>query len=474
MAITTTTITKAAGWARTDVILQMEEAFTWLGWHGDTQTGIVTGISVYDGGGTVGTSGTDYYEVFPTSTSGIGTGASFAVYRNNGPVNSVFVNRPGYGYTDGEYVTLSAEDIGGSANGATGIGITVKVAGEGSPVGYGSTNTYYDKVVTAGVSYPWGVARHTIQSNKKFGDTYRGFQTISNTQMYLLAGSGFHPWGTTNTADKGNNYRNRWAGNYLFDVQSTPGSSLLELSSLASASRNIVTTINYASSTSYQLDLNLYRSSIDPNFAVFAYKHPTLSSTDLSDNNYQVFFFHNFTTSIWDLDYLYLGGLTTITPDTNPSSYPKITFNTYLSGDGGANKRSAEWGYNSSNGGGGVKTSVYDSSVYPNSAVDEITFYYRTAAISEGGYSGTTDTLDANTFYNAVIKGIPLCVQMAPCPYYLPDDFVLIEFEINTPSVNVQQGDTITISGSEVYTIITASYNQTTTTRGIAFCGRTT
>ena len=61
---------------------------------------------------------------------------------------------------------------------------------------------------------------------------------------------------------------------------------------------------------------------------------------------------------------------------------------------------------------------------------------------------------------------------MAPCPYYLPDDFVMIDFQINTPSANVQQGDTITISGSEVYTIITASYNQTTITRGIAFCAR--
>jgi len=34
MAITTTTITKAAGWARTDVIDQLEQAFTWLGLHG--------------------------------------------------------------------------------------------------------------------------------------------------------------------------------------------------------------------------------------------------------------------------------------------------------------------------------------------------------------------------------------------------------------------------------------------------------
>jgi hypothetical protein len=472
MAITTTTISKSAGWARTDVISQLEEAFTWLGWHGDSVSGIVTGISAYSGGGTVGSSATDYYDVFPTSTTGIGTGASFAVYRSGGEISQIFVNRPGVGYTDGEYVTLSAEDIGGSANGATGIGITVQVAGGGSPVGYGSTNTYYDKDVTAGVSYPWGVVRHTIQPNKKFGDTYRGFQSLSNSQMYLAGGSGFHPWDTTNTANRGNNYKNRWAGNRSLDISTTPDSSVLELSSNTYTGYNVLTTINYASSNSYQLDLNLYRSAIDPNFAVFAYKHPTLSSTDLSDNNYQVFFFHNFTTSIWDLDYLYLGGATLITPDTNPSSTPRITFTTIMGPDSASIKRSAEWGYSNS-GNNSTKTSDYESSVYPNASTDEVTFYYRTASNSLGGYGATTDTLDSNTFYNAVIKGIPLSTQMAPCPYYLPDDFVLIDFQINAPAVNVQQGDTITISGSEVYTVITASYNQTTTTRGIAFCART-
>ena len=67
---------------------------------------------------------------------------------------------------------------------------------------------------------------------------------------------------------------------------------------------------------------------------------------------------------------------------------------------------------------------------------------------------------------------------MIPCPYYLPDDFVLINFENSTPNQNIQQGDTITISGSEKYVIISASYNTQsgpgdTNTCGIAFCGRT-
>ena len=38
---------------------------------------------------------------------------------------------------------------------------------------------------------------------------------------------------------------------------------------------------------------------------------------------------------------------------------------------------------------------------------------------------------------------------------------------------NIQQYDTVTISGSEVYTVIDGAYNQTTRTRGILLCART-
>jgi len=76
--------------------------------------------------------------------------------------------------------------------------------------------------------------------------------------------------------------------------------------------------------------------------------------------------------------------------------------------------------------------------------------------------------------YNAVVKGIPLSTNLIPSPYYLPDDFVFISFDYNAPNQNIQQWDTITVSGSEVYTVIDAAYNQTTRTNGIAFCARTT
>lgn len=489
MAITTTTITKNAGWARTDVIYQLEEAFTWLGWHGDTQTGIITGISAYSGGGTVGSSSTDYYDVFTATTTGIGTGASFYVDRGSGTVGAIYVNRPGVGYANGEYVTLSAADTGGAANGAVAIGITVLVAGGASPTGFGSTNTFYDKDVTAGSSYPWGTLRHTIQSNKKFGDTYRVFQVTSNNTMKFHVGSGFHPSNNSNAyVNKTNGYPNRLAGNSLFDVPFTPvNSAYFDKDSDNMSSFYQIDNTTFASSNSYQLDLNIFRSGVDPKFAVFSYKHPTLSSTKLIDNTYATFIFHNFTSTLWDYDNLFLGGVTIIQPYTD-TSVATLKFKSYLAGEtynyySGDNpsKRCAEFGYLSHFSAAPYsdlypyKETIYRSNSYPAVAgFDNVGIYLRNSTVDRGqGGDNNTETLPSATNFNAVIKGIPLNAQLAPCPYYIPDDFVLIDFDYASPSANIQQGDTVTISGSEVYTVITGSYNQTTRTRGILFCART-
>lgn len=463
MAITKTTISKSAGWARTDVVYQLEEAFTWLGWHGDTLSGIVTGFTRSGGGSGSAMAGSYYEDVFPVTTSGIGTGASFYIYRGSGgSISQIFVNRPGVGYTNGEYVTLSTEDIGGSANGATGIGITVFVSGGASPVGYGTTTAFFDKDVTAGSSSPWGVLRHTIEPNKKFGDTYRGFLVNSLTNIGLHCGSSFHPE-DSNPFTSGTNYiGNRFAGSYQVDTVGAIDNANTSYNYPNNISQT--TSSTYASSNSYQLDLNIFRSGIDPNFAVISFRHPTLSSTHLTGNTYATFILHNFTNSLFDLDHLFLGGITEIISTSGNTNFPQIIFRTYTAGL----KRMAEDGYINDG------TSTYKDTVYmPNSfnrsgGQEYFGMYLRNSTRNQGIYS----SVSSSTEYNAVIKGLPLNALFIPSPYYIPDDFVLIDFDYPTPSANIQQGDTVTISGSEVYTVITGSYNQTTRTRGILFCAR--
>ena len=490
MAITTNTFTINAGFARSDVITQLESAFTWLGWHGGTHTGIATGISAYSGGGDINASAT-YEDVRQLSTSGVGTDISFYITRDSGGlVNRVMVNRPGYGYTDGEVVTVSSEDIGTAASGASNLTVTINVEGGGTPVGYGSTNAFYDKALTAGSTYPWGVLRHTIQPNKKYGDTYRGFQVTAGgsaaaVTLDFKVGNGFHPYNTDNTADKGLYYGNRFAGESAYDLPLTAiTSSTHQISSSTITSKNTqnsTVTITSSTGSNYQLDLNVYRSSIDPNFVVFSYKQPTLSSTHLTTNTDATFFFSNYTTNIWDLDYQYLSGVTEIIPTTGNTSSPDITFRTFTRGqyyhndDRYSTVRAAEYGYHgaaASNGYSNDSTTYlntsYASNTYPRikNATTDTRIYLRNNSLDSA-------PIGSESNFNAVIKGIQLSNKMVPCPYYLPDDFVLIDFDYATDAANIQQGDTITISGSEVYTVITGSYNQTTRTRGILFCART-
>ena len=139
----------------------------------------------------------------------------------------------------------------------------------------------------------------------------------------------------------------------------------------------------------------------------------------------------------------------------------------------------AEFGYASMSTGGGqisddVDYIVYSSSYPQNTSSEYARTYVRdnTSVKSTGGYSDQ-NSVSSNANFNAVIKGLALNGNLIPVPYYIPDDFVLIDFDYASPSANIQQGDTITISGSEVYTVIAGSYNQTTRTRGILFCART-
>ena len=497
MAITTTTITKNAGWARTDVIDQLEEAFTWLELHGTQISGLVTSISAYSGGGTVGSSGTNYYDVPVATTTGIGTGASFDVDRSGGSIQLVNVNRPGYGYTTGEYVTLSAEDIGGSVNGATGIGITVNIGA----VGYGSTNQFFDKNFTpSDTNRPWGVLKQDFDTTKRFGVTYRGFKVYSDSNIHGYVGSSFFPFNTTNDNDKGGQVRDSFRGTVFLDVTSTSFDELNTLDSSTQFDSNFqFATTN--SPTTHDLKLNIYRSGIDPSFAVLSYNQPSVTGK-INDSTFSTFIIHNFNSNLWDLNEVFSAGITFIDKDPSLSSLSGNTsfigFKTILSGNSTSDyvnvaTRTAEAGWiqiydNAHYGHTGqnyiiasTKTN-YTNSVSGSSDSYEYfpsmpaTIYSRTGGIKDRGYLNSTPTYGNRypiTTYNSIIKGIPINGNLIPCPYYMPDDFVVIDFNIPISAQEIKQGDTITLSGSEVYTVITGSYNQSNETAGILFCART-
>ena len=191
---------------------------------------------------------------------------------------------------------------------------------------------------------------------------------------------------------------------------------------------------------------------------------------------------------MWDLDYVFLAGSTYLVPGYGANGIPFIDFRTVVSGNYylpngiyGYAKRCAETGYIQNNSNQYARdslTSRYVSTTYSSVNSGDTDgrdnhMYYRSLANSplrNTGYFGGTVSADAN--FNAVINGIPLCTSMVPCPYYLPDDFVLINFDYSIPSTNIQQLDTITVNENEVYTIIDGSYMQSPRTQGILFCAR--
>ena len=542
MAITTTTVQVAGGainWLPSDVIVGIESAFTWLGWHSPQVTGIVTGISAVSGGGTITGSAytyenNGYYQSFyysdvpQSSSSGIGTGASFSIQRYNGAAswanNSIYVNRPGYGYTTGEVIQISAADIGTAAKGAIGIAVTV----QSSAVGYGTTNAFFDKDLGGGASgTPWGVLKLQHQAGKKYGNTYYGFQVVnyngnypsySNPTGFALkfsSGSDFHPYTVTNTNSLGIGYSSRFCGNGLDDGVISPGNtppafSQLQLNSNdgnnAAYGRSYKFRSQFASSLNYPLNINIYRSAIDTNFAVISFAQPGITAAQLSTNSFCTFFIHKYSSTLWDLDNVFLEGITQIVGETGNSTTPAVRFTSWIGGNsymGDYNSypkrawRAAEAGYMIP-GAGGTKdyqlTSRYASATYlkaysnttegdVSASSSNVRIYNRNSSdINQSTKVGTainytsdnesSQSVTSSANYNAVIKGIPLSTVMVPCPYYIPDDFVLIDFNSGTDQQIIQQGDTVTVSGSEVYTVITGSYNQTSRTRGVLFCAR--
>ena len=490
MAISTNTFSINASYTKGNMITQLESAYTWLGWHDEcNHTGIITGCvdrGMYQSDPhNLTWSYIQYYDAEQYTSTGVGTDASFWMQRYYGNPQSVYVNRSGYGYTNGEYLSFLPGETSSSAAGGIGWGVTVYVD---NSVSYGTTtNAFYAKNVNANLTYPYGILRHKIQDNKKYGVTYRAYSAQSLTTLEMSSGPYCHPkdWDLTGdgngpgteSSSKGGP---RLAGDKYLDTQWGIGDSNGELYSNPKSSyyRGQGDLHTVASSNSFQLDLNVFRSGIDPNFVVLSYRQPTLSSTKLRDNTFLTFIPHNFTTDVWDLDDVWLGGITVIQPYASEQYRAGLDIITYPYGNSDYsyhNKRMAESPYDRWNDGIISEWSSNLASGSPSNYIDagHVRIYNRDATYDVNQNPvGAVKTVNPNADYNAVVKGLPLNTMMVPSPYNMPDDFAMIDFDYASPSTNIQQGDTVTISGSEVWTVITGSYNQTTRTRGLLFCAR--
>lgn len=311
-------------------------------------------------------------------------------------------------------------------------------------VASGSTINWFEvDRLTSPSTYGWAVAKIKNANNKKLGSTfwlfYVGYGTglYNNLILYTRPLTGFNP--LTNVAQGVGNLD--WLG-------ATPALSITAM--------HYIQTV--ASSPFVPHKLRVRQSGIDNNFATFGFFE--------GNNNKNPFFISKYNTvsQPWNLDDVFLGGITEIfqTPLFNTSD-AGILFRTRMNGP----KRMAESGYGNYNiaVAGGYTNTYFRSTTgnriltTPAAAYDDIALYSRQ----------TGDVQTSLTTQYPVYTSLPVNPHFMPVPYFLPNDFVLVEL----PWVNGSIGDTITISPTEIYTIVQIATNQTTLT-SLALAARTT
>jgi hypothetical protein len=233
--------------------------------------------------------------------------------------------------------------------------------------------------------------------------------------------------------------------------------------------------------------LRVWKSGIDPNFVVFGFDYPTVSASTISGNTTTTWFWHNFETNVFDLDKVFLGGATTIgrnsSYDTSTNQQAYLDFYCYLY-PSNKGKRSAMRGYCSYNDSTERPYDRYKPTIVvkgTHNDTADVRMYFRPESgllrhddLMRDNDGNVYDEIDPSVATNNIIKNLPLNSKLMPCPYYLPDDFGIIQFEYNQIYANIQRGDRVTISGSEVWEVIDGSYdtNESSRTTGVLFCGR--
>jgi hypothetical protein len=340
--------------------------------------------------------------------------------------------------------TITLTNKTGSFSGFVGTGTITFSAKQGSTSQFFDVDTY-----TTPLTSSWGIAKVTNEAAKLLGATFWCFYVAPTTAtfvptggvqptLYVRAASGFNP--STNVVQ---------GVNALDYYGATAIANILSFS----------IAIIVASNTGTSAFLRTRQSGIDPNFASFSF-------FEGSNNNRNPFFISKYSTAYqpWNLNDVFLGGAYEVYALTAfNTSDAGINFRTRMSG---IPKRMAEAGYGNYNqAAGSTYTNTYFRSssgnrqlVTPVATYDDVSMYTRIEGDLQTGLSTV-----------AVYKNVPICLHFAPVPYYLPADFVIAE----VPFSNVNSGDVLTVSGSEIYTVIQVSTNQTTYA-SIVFAARTT
>ena len=187
----------------------------------------------------------------------------------------------------------------------------------------------------------------------------RRFKVYDDSYLSGYVGSSFFPFNTTNNSDKGGQTRDTFRGTQYLDV-SRAGTTFDRLDAdddnYAQIQSQYYALFRFSTSnspTTHNLKLNIYRSGIDPSFAVLSYNQPSVTGK-INDSTFSTFIIHNFNSNLWNLNEVFSAGITFIDKDpsldSSNGSTSFIGFKTILTGNyyafgGSVSTRTAEAGW---------------------------------------------------------------------------------------------------------------------------------
>ena len=469
------------------------------------------------------------YWKYTVPASGSRGALKLRIYRDTystdaGEVSGISIHNVATGWSANEVFTIPGEDIGGVAtdNDIT-FGTNAYTSGTNNTpsivvTNHGAGNNLFQKHPDG----DFGVLRMENDANKTFGTTYWAFGLSTvGTVLYLNTG---HSWQTLNslgtncptttTLSEMNGY-GVFGGDMGLDVMSSK--AYIERAPYTYYDEAWLKLTTASSPTDYPLKIKYYKApnSQDNNFVVIQF----IQEIGGVDESFACFTLHRgstFGAGVWDLDHVWNGTYTEyrtqyqggvgardrwIDMEYKMASHADSSSErpTYEPPTSYSKAREASYGYLRN--GTSSSDRPYTATRYipnirtpheTNSYISEVTMYYRDntydkATGSTYEYYGTpvvedaTNSVSSSAAYYKPIKGLPINNRFAPCPYYIPDDFVMIQFEVTPPATIFRAGDTITVAPGEVYTVICADneinvtgLSGSSSAVGMAFAARTT
>jgi hypothetical protein len=338
----------------------------------------------------------------------------------------------------------------------------------------------------------YAILKNVNDASKTYGTTYYSFNMVEDNDSYLniCAGNDFewaNHYGTSHTSTSlSSSNPGKWRGSPGLDYQSN-------YNYLSRSNDDDWNRIQYASTstpTAYPMSLRVYRAQApqDTNFAVIQFCQ-TINGNIVPYGTISLHKGATFGSSVFDLDYVWLDTYTEYTTGTRSVSlryrYPNYT--SYAVGQEDGNKqnsqmRAASYGYiRDYNQNSDYQYNNYTCNIDTDnsSSGTEVLTYYRNSTYDFHSSNSVASEAD----YFRPMKGIPVSINLVPCPYYLPDDFVMLQVSTTPGLATFRPGDTVTVSASEIYEVILAGYQTSqngldnvnnNSSMGMLFLARTT